>query len=66
LWQVGQRRLQPPVKSTQETLPGQSHRLTGTMPRTRSQTGLVSVMFARSGWTFLSEYPNTLHPRAEG
>lgn len=39
LWQWGQRRLQPPKKSTAESFPGQSQKDMGSMPRTSSQAG---------------------------
>lgn len=39
LWQCGQRRLQPPKKSTAVTRPGQSQKDMGSMPRTSSQAG---------------------------
>lgn len=39
LWQWGQRKSQPPKKSTAHRRPGQSQRDTGSMPRTRSQAG---------------------------
>jgi len=42
LWQVGHRRLQPPKKSTVQTLPGQSQRLMGSTPRKWDQ--------APAGW----------------
>jgi hypothetical protein len=43
LWQVGQRRLQPPRKTTQQGWPGQSHRLRGVNPRTWFQAMLSLI-----------------------
>ncbi len=55
LWQVGQRRLQPPRKMTQHVRPGQSQRLKGVRPR-RFPQALLSCSIGvrrrepRSSW----------------
>ncbi len=41
LWQVGQRRLQPPMNRTHAVFPGQSQRLMGSIPRTEDQGAVM-------------------------
>lgn len=43
LWQWGQRKLQPPKKTTALRRPGQSHRDMGSMPRTSPQAGELII-----------------------
>ncbi|EHJ48480.1 hypothetical protein DFW101_2476 [Solidesulfovibrio carbinoliphilus subsp. oakridgensis] len=45
LWQWGQRKSQPPKKSTAQIRPGQSQRDRGSMPRTSSQAGEQLIFF---------------------
>ncbi len=50
LWQCGQRRLQPPKKSTAQSLPGQSQKDMGSMPRTSSQAGESVILSSKTEW----------------
>ncbi len=50
LWQCGQRRLQPPKKTTALMRPGQSHKESGSRPLIWFQTEFALTAVSRDGW----------------